>query len=89
MYELQLRADANVKAYQMLHHEKLSKSSKKIIVISVIGAVHQTNFKDFSFCNVCDDNNLIVYKDDFEKDFTGWWKKLCEKLKKTGQKIQN
>ena len=80
LHQLILRADANVKAYQMLHQEKLTKESNKIMVISVIGAVHQQKLENSPLCNQCNRYNLVIYKDNFEENFGKWWEIFCEKM---------
>ena len=84
--KMHLRAKANIKAYLMLHHEKISKNqSKKLIVISVIGAVYQEKNKDSPFCAICSENNLVIYKEDFENDLKDWWKGFFERLDKVAK----
>ena len=76
---LKLRADANVKAYQMLHQEMLTKESHKLIIINVIGAIHQKKLP--SSCDQCSKNNLIIYKEDFEIDLKSWWKRCFRMMR--------
>ena len=80
-YAIQVRSNANVKAYQVLHQEKLTEDSKKLIVISVIGAVHQRKSKNSPYCDQCISNNLVIYKEDIEDDLKSWWKRLKELTK--------
>ena len=77
-YAMELRSNANVKAYQMLHQEKLTKESKKLIVISVIGAVYQRKLPPS--CDSCNKNNLLIYKEDFQNDLKPWWKRFSQML---------
>ena len=81
MITLKLKADASVKAYKMLHQEKLMESPRKLIVISVIGAVYQRKSKDSPFCFQCSKNNLLIYKEDFQNDLKSWWKDFSKMLK--------
>ena len=80
-YAIQVRSNANVKAYQVLHQENLTEDSKKLIVISVIGAVHQRKSKNSPYCDQCISNNLVIYKEDIEDDLKSWWKRLKELTK--------
>ena len=80
-FKIKLRANANVKAYQILHQTRLTKESKKLMVISVIGAVYQKTLPNSSSCNHCSKNNLIIYKDDFENDLKSWWRRFCQMSK--------
>ena len=84
-YAMEVRGNANVKAYQMLHQEK-SEESQNLIVISVIGAVYQKKIP--SSCDQCSNNNIVIYKEDFENDLKSWWKRFSRMLKELTKNYQ-
>ena len=79
-YSLSVRANANVKAYQMIHQEKMTDCSNKLIVVSVIGAFHQKKNMFSPFCSQCNKYNLVIYKEDLEDDLKAWWNSFFKEL---------
>ena len=80
IHELVSTANANVKAYQVLHHHRLIEE-KGFAIINVIGAVfHKESNLLKSYCDSCNPN-LWIRAEDLEKDFKTWWRKLKEMMK--------
>ena len=86
--EIQRRANANAKAYLMLYQEMLTKESQKLIIINVIGAVHNKKLANNLSCNDCRYCNLVIYKEDLNDNLKSWWGK-CSKMLKELSKNRN
>ena len=73
--DLWLKANANVKAYQILHRHRLIEE-KGFAIINVIGAVfHKESKLLISYCDSCNPKLLISAKD-FENNLQQWWREL-------------
>ena len=71
--DLLLKANANVKAYQILHHHRLIEK-EGFVIINAIGAAFHEKETLSSYCKLCEENCLFISKDDFEQE--SWWKEL-------------
>ena len=78
IHDLCLKANANVKGYQILHHHRLIEE-KGFAIINVIGAVFhkESNKKRIlkSYCDSCNPN-LLFSAEDLENGLRTWWRKL-------------
>ena len=76
IHELVSTANANVKAYQVLHHHRLI-GREGFVIINVIGAVFHKEFKLLkSYCDSCNLNNLLFCAEDLKNGLRTWWRKL-------------
>ena len=82
IHELVSTANANVKAYQVLHHHRLIEE-KGFAIINVIGAVFHKESKLLkSYCNSCNPDLLICAEDLEDLDgLQTWWIKLKAMMK--------
>ena len=62
--DLLLKANANVKAYQILHHHRLIEK-EGFVIINAIGAAFHEKETLSSYCKLCEENCLFISKDDF------------------------
>ena len=83
LQHLHLKADANVKAYQTLHRDRLI-GDEKLMIVSVIGAFNHKKEVIPFYCGDCD-TDLAICSDDFEneKSLGLWWKSLEKMMKET------
>ena len=73
--DLWLNANANVKAYQILHHHRFIEE-KGFAIINVIGAVfHKKSKLPKSYCDSCNPN-LLILPEDLENGLRTWWRNL-------------
>ena len=82
IHELFLKADANVKAYQILHLNRLFRK-ESFQIINIVGAVYheKSNSKLSSYCGSCN-ADLFITKEDFDKELQSWWTRLRKLMKK-------
>ena len=78
--DLLLKANANVKAYQILHRHRLIEK-EGFVIINAIGAAFHEKKTLSSYCKLCEENCLFISKEDFEQE--DWWKVLLEEIIKT------
>ena len=82
IHDLISRADANVKAYQILHRHRLI-GKEGFIIINAIGAVSHKDTKLLlrSYCDSCD-SRLLISGEDFAGDLCSWWNGLKQIMRK-------
>ena len=82
IHDLFLKADANVKAYQMLHRHRLF-GKETFQIINVVGAVyHKKSTSNLSiYCRLCN-TDLSISKEDFDNELQSWWTRLQKWMKK-------
>ena len=79
--DLWLKANANVKAYQILHHHRLIEE-KGFAIINVIGAVFHKESKLLkSYCDSCKPN-LLFCAEDLKNGLRTWWRELKRMMEK-------
>ena len=85
IHELFLKADANVKGFQILHRYHLC-GKETFQIINIVGAVYheKSTSKLSSYCGSCN-TDLFITKEDFDNELQSWWtrlRKLMEKMTK-------
>ena len=85
IHELFLKADANVKGFQILHRYHLC-GKETFQIINIVGAVYheKSTSKLSSYCGTCN-ADLFITKEDFDNELQSWWtrlRKLMEKMTK-------
>ena len=80
IHELFLKADANVKAYQSVHHHRMIRN-KSFAIINIVAAVYHEESKLSSYCGSCK-ADLFITKEDFDKELQSWWIRLQKWMKK-------
>ena len=74
IHNLFTQANANVKAYQILHRHRLIRKEGFMIINAICDVIHE-NSNLTSYCNSCLPN-LLISAEDFANGLQHWWSRL-------------